>query len=202
MCLFFYFLAKSRVRAMADDKKQVAKRVGANFVRGAFSVALALLMVLLLRGVAVQITPPPSPQTEPYPAVNTQELCEAEGGRWITQPEQAVDGPRAVPIGEKLQPYCNGPLRFERERQQQDDASRQTSLFVFALGGALAVVAGLLVHQLKPVTPGLLIGGIVSFFIAGVHIWTLAPGLGRLVTIVVIFLALLGAGVYAFRDTK
>ena len=187
---------------MAEDKKQVAKRVGVNFVRGAFSVALALLMVLLLRGIAVQITPPPGPETEPYPDVTTQENCDAEGGRWIDQPQQLGDGTRPVPVNEKLQPYCQGPLRFERERHQQDEASRQTSLFVFALGGALATVAGLLVAQLKPVTPGLLIGGIVSFFIAGIHIWTLAPGLGRLITIVVIFLVLLGAGVYAFRDNK
>jgi hypothetical protein len=187
---------------MADDKKPLAKRIGTNFVRGAFSVALALLMVLLLRGIAVQITPPPAPNMEPYPDVSSEEKCDAEGGRWILQPDQIGDGTRPVAVSEKLQPYCQGPLQFERERQQQDEASRQTSLFVFALGGALAVVAGLLVVQLKPVTPGLLLGGIVSFFIAGVHIWTLAPGLGRLVTIVLIFLALLGAGVFAFRENK
>lgn len=190
------------LKVMEDNKKQVVRRIGTNLVRGLFTVALALLMVLALRGLAVQFSPPPSPLNQPYPDISTQEKCEAEGGRWVLQPEQAIPGPRAVPIGEKLQPFCQGPLQFERERQQQDEASRQTSLFVFALGGALATVAGLLVSQLKPVTPGLLLGGIVSFFIAGVHIWTLAPGIGRLVTIIVIFVVLLASGVWAFRENK
>jgi len=110
--------------------------------------------------------------------------------------EQAV----RTPAGSEWQPYCQGPLTFEREEEAKTEGNRQTSLFVFAVGGALAIAASLLIKQLRPVAPGLMIGGIVAFFIAGVHVWMLAPGIGRLITIVVIFLILMGIGMYVFRE--
>lgn len=124
--------------------------------------------------------------------------CEAEGGRWI-ESEQSVKQAQPVPVAEKFQPYCQGPLKFEREREAQSEASQQTSLFVFAIGGALAVAGSLLVKQLKAVAPGLMLGGIAAFFMTGIHIWTLAPGIGRLITTVVVFVILVGVGLYVFR---
>lgn len=169
-----------------------------NLIGGLFALALAFLLVLVLRSIAVQVTPPPSPLTEAYPDISTQDKCEDAGGRWITQPEEAAV--RAQPVAEKIQPYCQGPLTFERERTAQDEKSRETSLFVFALGGGIAVAAGILLNATRAVASGLLIGGIVSFFIATIHVWVLAPGLGRLITILVIFAALLGLGLHIFRD--
>jgi hypothetical protein len=188
---------------MADDasSKKVFKRWSLTFVSGAFAVALALLYVLVLRSIAVQIAPPPEPASEPYPDVSTEELCEAEGGRWVARaPDQADRAVAPRPLADDPQPYCQGPLAFEREREQQEESNRQTSLFVFVIGGALAVASSLLVQLLKAVAPGLMIGGIVSFFIAGVDVWMLAPGIGRLITIVVVFLALTGIGIYVFRE--
>jgi hypothetical protein len=185
---------------------KVSERVrqwGGSFVHGGFAVALALLMVLLLRGIAVQISPVPELRLEPYPDVSTQELCEEAGGRWIESGSPM--GRASVPVRpekEDFQPYCQGPLQFEREQEAQLEENRQTSLFVFAVGGALAIIGGLLVVQLRVVAPGLLLGAIVSFFIATVHVWTLAPGLGRLVLIGIIFAALIGVGMYVFREKK
>jgi len=172
-----------------------------NFVTTTFAIALALLYVLVLRSISVQIAPPPTVMNEPYPDTSTQELCEAAGGRWVentpgkTVPVRAVE---PFPVQEN-QPFCQGPLRVDREREMQQEKSQQTMLFVFAIGGAIVVAASLLVDKLKPVAPGLMLGGIVSFFIAGVQIWVLAPGWGRLVTIVVIFLILVGIGLYTLR---
>ncbi|PIT98471.1 MAG: hypothetical protein COT71_00475 [Candidatus Andersenbacteria bacterium CG10_big_fil_rev_8_21_14_0_10_54_11] len=174
------------------------RRWGAGFVGGAFAVALALLLVLVLRSVAVQITPPPPSVTEPYPDVSTEALCEQEGGRWIVQPQEAFGPVRPAP--EKIQPYCQGPLAFERAREVQAEASRQTSLFVFAVGGGLAVAAGVLLRTSRGVSPGLLLGGIVSFFFAGIEVWRLSPGIGRLITIAAVFLALVGLGLWVFRE--
>jgi hypothetical protein len=182
------------------------KRWSLTFVSGAFAVALAMLYVLVLRSVAVQIAPPPKPETEPYPDVSTQTLCTEAGGRWVergTTKAAPARAPEAVPIGEaEPLPYCQGPLAFERERAQQSEDSQQTSLFVFVIGGALAVAGSLLLPLLKPVAPGLMMGGIVSFFIAGVHVWMLAPGIGRLVTIVVVFIVLTGVGMYVFKERE
>jgi hypothetical protein len=177
------------------------RRWGIGFAGGAFAVALALLLVLVLRSLAVQITPPPGSVTEPYPDVSSEEKCMAEGGRWITQ-GGAEDGMRPVPVAVdgKPQPYCQGLLRFERERMQQQEQSQQTSLFVFAIGGGIAVAVGVVMRARPAVAGGLLLGGIASFFIAGIHVWMLSPGWGRLVTIVVVFLALVGIGLYAFRE--
>lgn len=172
-----------------------------NFVTMTFAIALALLYVLVLRSISVQIAPPPGPLTEPYPDISTQELCEEAGGRWI---ERGAGKPVPVRILESApfdenQPYCQGPLAFEREREAQQERSQQTMLFVFAIGGAIVVGSSLLVDKLKPVAPGLMLGGIVSFFIAGIQIWVLAPGWGRLATIVAIFVILVGIGLYTLR---
>lgn len=185
---------------MTTSEKSTAKKWALNFVSGAFAVALALLFILVLRSIAVQITPPPEFRDEPYPDISTQAQCDETGGRWVASVPTSNREPIAQPIKENIQPYCQGPLAFERQQQIQTEDSQQTSLFVFALGGAVAVVASLMVALLHPVAPGLMIGGIVSFFIAGIHVWTLSPGIGRLITIVVIFLILVGVGLYTFRE--
>lgn len=194
---------------MDNGPRAFFRRGAQGFVRGAFAVALALLLVLMLRSIAVQLAPPPGPRTEPYPDTSTQERCDAAGGRWIPTPlgkfsivGRVPEAPPAFGHPELPSPFCQGPLAFEREREIQENRNRQTSLFVFALGGAIAVAGGLLVPAFRPVTPGLMLGGIIAFAIAGFHIWTLAPGLGRLVTIIVIFLVLLGIGTISLRDKK
>jgi hypothetical protein len=190
---------------MDEKSKSVVKKWSLTFVSGAFAIALAMLYVLVLRSIAVQLEPPPKPVDEPYPDVSTEEKCEVAGGRWVMCPEgrEEFEGEaRPVPVAGDAEAYCQGPLKFEREREAMGEDSRQMSLFVFAIGGALAVAASLLVRQLQPVAPGLMIGGIVAFFVAGVHVWMLAPGMGRLVTIVVIFIVLMGIGIYVFREKK
>ncbi len=188
---------------MVEVTKTTTRRWVLNFVTVTFAVALALLYVLVLRSVAVQISPPPPAMTGPGPDISTQAKCEAEGGRWIESVEvtsERVTKPVPAPVPGFTPAYCQGPLRYELEREAQDEASRQTSLFVFAIGGALAVAGSLLIKQLKPVAPGLMLGGIASFFISGIQVWMLTPGIGRLVTIVVVFVVLIGVGLYAFRD--
>jgi hypothetical protein len=184
-----------------ESPKRIVRQWTLNFITIAFAIALALLFVLVLRSIAVQISPPPNLRSEAYPDVSTKVLCEEAGGRWITQaPVENISGARPLPVVEKTPSYCQGPLTFEREREAQEEASRQTSLFVFAIGGAVVIAISLLVGATKPIAPGLMIGGIASFFIAGTQIWMLAPGLGRLITIIVIFLILVGVGLYALRD--
>ncbi len=60
---------------MTDESmKKSAKKWGINLISGLFAIALALLFVIVLRGIAVQITPPPEPRNEPYPDVSTKEM--------------------------------------------------------------------------------------------------------------------------------
>ncbi len=181
------------------------KRWGINFIGGAYAVAVALLFVLLLRTIAVQITPPPPLLNEPYPDTSTPELCSEAGGTWIESTQKGnVRQPVAVSIIEDgTSPgYCQGPLAFEREREIQADNSRQTSMFVFALGGALAVAASVLIQNIKVLPAGFMLGGIFSFFVAGTQLWQLVPSLGKLITIAVLFVFLLGVGWYVFSDSS
>lgn len=187
---------------MADTAKETIRHWGSSFMSGAFGAALALLLVLVLRSIAVQITPPPEPMREPYPDVSTPQQCEAAGGTWIDNPPIDSTVPRAVTPDEKLTGFCQGPLAFERTRLQQEEDSRETSLFVFAIGGTIAVAVGLFLRTIRGVAPGLVLGGIVSFFIATVHVWQMAPGMGRLLTIIALFIILTGIGVYIFREKK
>lgn len=170
-----------------------------NFITITFAIALALLYILVLRSISVQISPPTGPMTEAYPDISSQELCEEAGGRWIETGGPSKTIPRGPEPVVENQPYCQGPLAFERAREAQSEKSQQTMLFVFAIGGALVVAASLLVDLLKPVAPGLMLGGIVAFFIAGIQIWVLAPGWGRLVTIVIIFLILVAIGMRTLK---
>lgn len=181
---------------------------GARVVSGAYAFAVGFLFVLVLRATAVQITPPPSLIDKPYPDVSTRELCEAEGGAWIEQGGRQVKnahGPIAAPVQESVEliPYCQGPLAFERERQQQEEASMQTSLFVFSIGGAAAVVLSVLNRDMRVLPIGLILGGIFAFFVAGVQLWQLVPGIGRMITMIVLFVIVVGAGWYAFgRESR
>ena len=185
-----------------QDTTSRAKRWTLNFITITFSIALALLYVLVLRSISVQITPPPGPETEPYPDVSTQALCEEAGGRWVERGTQVTPTRIAPVVTQEDQAFCQGPLRVDREREQQHEKSQQTMLFVFAVGGALAVASSLLIDKLKPVAPGLMLGGIAAFFVAGIQIWVLAPGWGRLVTIIAIFLILVGVGMSTLKDKK
>ena len=47
-----------------------------------------------------------------------------------------------------------------------------------------------------------MLGGIFSFFVAGTQLWMLPPGLGRVITIAILFLILTGVGLYVFRNTS
>lgn len=172
-------------------------KVGSSFLSWAFAFALALLSVLLLRSIAVQITPPPAPVDEARPNVSTPEACEEAGGTWQETPvgeEGARTAPAPVAQKTVYQGYCEGPLEVDRERTKQEEASRQTSLFVFAVGGTLYIVASLLAHTARGVSGGLMLGGIASFFVAGTNLWLLAPGLGRVITLAILFLILIGVG--------
>jgi len=135
-----------------------------------------------------------------YPRQNSVTLQVAAGCPQLTIRGELHPAPLDAPLEESTREFCQGPLAHERAQTLQSEESRQTSLFVYAIGGGLAVALSLLVIQLKPVAPGLMLGGIASFFIAGVHVWTLNPGIGRLVTIVIIFLVLVGIGIYTLRD--
>ena len=174
-----------------------------NFVTTTFAIALALLYILVLRSISVQISPAPSYINEPYPDTSSQEKCEEAGGRWIESGTPAKPVPAGIETRSDIpSPYCQGPLRIDREREAQQEKSQQTALFVYAIGGALVVAASLLVDKLKPIAPGLMLGGIVAFFFAGFNIWVLAPGWGRLITIVVIFLILVCIGLYTLKHEE
>lgn len=177
------------------------KSVG--FLGGAYAVAIALLFLLVLRSIAVQISPEPTILDEPYPDVSTEEKCNKEGGRWMIAPVQKYETfERQSPavVNEKIQALCQGPLRFERERQAQEQKSMQMSIFVFVIGGAIAVLASQFVKSIKVLAAGFVLGGIVSFFFAGVQLWSMSAALGRLVTIIVLFIVVSVIGYFAFRD--
>ncbi|MDO8512595.1 MAG: hypothetical protein Q7S57_04935 [bacterium] len=179
------------------------KKIGGGFLGGAYAVAVGLLFLLVLRSIATQIAPPPSPVNEPYPDISTQEKCSVAGGRWVTV-SQDVGGKNAMPVApnEKPQPYCQGPLSFERARDIQSEKSTQVSLFVFAIGGALAVASSAFMRQIRVLPVGLVLGGIVSFFISITQLWMLSAELMRLVTVIALFVLVLVAGWYGFREKE
>lgn len=180
---------------------KIGRRWGLSFLKGAFSVALALLFLLVLQSIASQINPPANPfMTEPYPDTSTKELCEQAGGRWV---ERASYNPELSPaVKDSAGPICQGPLRLERDREAKTETNRQTMLVVFAIGGTLAVAASLLLPAAQPIAPGLMLGAVFAFFVTGTELWILSPGWGRLLTILGVFVIIVSIGLYAFRDRE
>lgn len=182
------------------NKTKGVRVVAKGFIAWTFAIALGLLFFLVLHVIAAQITPPPVFLNEAYPDISTQELCEAEGGRWVEASSRVKNPSTAQPIAETDTSYCQGPLQFEREQTLQREKNQQTALFVFAIGGATAVAGALLIVVLHPVAPGLMLGGIAAFLRAGFHVWTLEPGIGRLLTIVAVFAVLVVIGMKVFGE--
>lgn len=188
---------------LPHESKHTKKFSGGALLEEYIPIALTFLFILLLRSIAVQITPPPERQLGLYPNISTSELCEEAGGRWIKN-AQLLRGERVAPIPIKViegeTSICQGPLKFEQERSTREENNRQTSLFVFLIGGAIAAASSAFLNKSKILASGFILGGIFSFFVAATQLRMLSPGLGRVTTINALFLVLTGVGLYAFRD--
>lgn len=170
-------------------------------MRGLFSVGIAVLFLLLLQAVTTQIAPAPTGFFD-YPVVNTRERCEAEGGTWeMSGSFVNKAAPRVAPVAaEAPQPYCQGPLRVERERQAQQERADRVAFFVFVIGGGIALVSGLPLLRVTPVSPGFLIAGVIGIIIGGTKLWMFAGNLARLATVIVLLIVVTIAGAFFFRD--
>lgn len=182
-----------------------ARSAGNWVVRGLFSIGIAVLTLLLLRAVATQIQPEPEPLDGPYPVTNTKERCEAEGGTWVEG--SVTKGVRPGPVVEESnrpQPeaVCQGPLRFERERQAQQRKADFVSFFVHLVGGSIALVGALPLLRVTPVAPGFLLAGVVALIVSATKLWQFSGNVVRLVTILVLLILVALAGGYFLRDQR
>lgn len=178
--------------------------IGSWFIRGLFSIGIAILYILLLRAITVQIEPPPDPSLFEFPVVNTQERCEAEEGTWVKGEPVKGGRPTAAPVVEQEgEPaYCLGPLRVERERTAQQRAHEFVSFFVYTIGGVAALIAALPLMRIMPVAPGFLIAGIIALLMGASQFWLLAGNIARLITTALLLIAAVAAGSYFFREKK
>lgn len=181
-------------------------RAGGWFIRALFSLGVAILFMLLLRTISVQIEPPPDPRMPlSYPLVDTKERCDDAGGTWVEG--GAVKGSvRPAPVvavapGE-APAYCQGPLRFERERQAQEDKADRVAFFVYVIGGTVALVGGLLLVRMTPIAPGFLFGGVIALLFSAGKLWAFGGNVVRLITVLVLLVLVVGAGAIFFREKK
>lgn len=176
---------------------------GGWIVRALFNLGLGVLYLLLLWSISTQIAPGPDPRFD-YPLVNTQERCEAEGGTWATDGVPVKGGPQIAPViqGERPQPFCQGPLRVEKEREAQQREADRVSFFVFLIGGTLALVGSIPLMKMTPVAPAFLIAGVIGLLISTGKLWQFAGSLARLLTVLALLIVVAGAGSYFFREQK
>lgn len=180
-------------------------RAGGWFVRGVFSLGIAILFILLLRAISTQIQPPPDPRFPlSYPVTNTKERCEVEGGTWVEgEPVRGSIRPAPIaPEGQAPQAFCQGPLRFEVERQEQQRKADRVEFFVYVIGGTLALVGGVPLVRMTPIAPGFLLGGVIALLFGARQLWEFGGNLARLVTVIVLLVLAVVAGGYFFRDKK
>ncbi len=177
------------------------QRTGNWFIRALFSLGVAILYLLLLRATSVQIAPPPHPALFEYPVVNTQERCEAEGGKWV-EGVPARGKPAPAPVIGQTEPtaYCQGPLRVEREQQAQQRHADFVAFFVYTIGGVISLIAALPLMRITPVAPGFLVAGVIALLMGGSHFWQFAGNIARLITVAVLLIITAAAGSYFFRE--
>lgn len=182
------------------------RAAGGWIVRGLFSLGIAILFLLLLRAISTQIQPPPDPFDGPYPITNTKERCEAEGGAWVEgEPRKAGPAVRPAPLpegGTVPEGFCQGPLRFERERNAQQRKADVVSFFVHLVGGSVALVGALPLMRVTPVAPGFLLAGVIALIVSTTKLWQFAGNIVRLVTILVLLILVAAAGAYFLRERK
>lgn len=166
-------------------------RVGGWLIRGLFSIGIAILFLLLLRAISTQ--------------TNTQERCAAEGGTWVEGGPEKGGRPVAAPVpegGRGPEGTCQGPLRFERERNAQERKADVVSFFVYLIGGSLALVGGLPLMRVTPVAPGFLLAGVIALIASTTKLWQFAGNIVRLITILVLLILVAAAGGYFLRERK
>lgn len=171
------------------------------FIRGLFSIGVAILYLLLLRATSVQIAPPPNQNLFEYPVVNTQERCEAEGGTWV-EGVPIKEGRAPAPVTEQLEStaYCQGPLTIEREREAQQQYADYVAFFVYAIGGVAALIGSVPLMRATPVAPGFLIAGVIALLMGGSTFWQLAGNIARLITVAILLLVAATAGSYFLKE--
>ena len=149
-----------------------------------FSLGIGVIgLILIIIGMNTFYERPECfPLTYPRDATS----CVANGGVWITTPDQT--GRPMPPEKETFQPYCDFQIKCE---QVQNIHSRNTGIAIFIIA-FIFIVVGLVAQNFKTqIKTGFVIAGLLNIIYGIVVFWSNLTSTFRFLVILLIFIVLI-----------
>lgn len=176
-------------------------------------LALALMIVINLFvyvGVINTFFPEPDFETEcPAPAedLTTEEACTEVGGKWYTSYQDEYSarygGVAVKPLAdEDFKPYCDA---YYTCRTDFENATKEYSRNIFIVSvvlGTVALVAGIFFVDVSAISSGLLLAGLLLYFIGTVRYWSDMDEYLRLIVLGLVLIALFYVGYKRLNDRR
>ena len=141
-------------------------------------------------------------ENELYEEENT---CKEAGGEWITgfnEKSRYPSRPIALEEDLKFKPYCDAFATCREEHETANAEYKRNIFIVSVVLGTVAVVAGIFFVEVSAITTGLLLSGLLLYFIGTVRFWSDMDEYLRLIVLSIVLIALFYVGFKKLNDKK
>ena len=129
--------------------------------------------------------------------------CVEAGGEWMTgyNDEGRYPARPVILEGEnKFKPYCDAFATCREEHQEAEKVYKRNIFLVSVILGTIAVVAGIFFIDVSAITTGLLLAGLLLYFIGTVRFWSDMDEYLRLIVLAIVLIALFYVGFKKLND--
>jgi hypothetical protein len=157
------------------------------------AVAIAIVLALFVGfGINTFYAPPEYEDfcSRPVPGkeIETQEECEAQGGRWTPHVGECPEG-RDCAEG-----WCEPDFECREQFDEVRSAYNKKVFIIATIAGLIAVFLGGVVMKLESVSSGIMGGGVLAIIYGIIRYWSDAPDVLRFVILGVILAILIWLG--------
>jgi hypothetical protein len=124
----------------------------------------------------------------PGEQLETQEECEAQGGKWIPHVGKCPEGQ------ECREGWCEPDFACRQEWEEARGAYNKNVFIIATIAGLIAVFLGGVVLKLESVSSGIMGGGVLSVIYGIIRYWSDAPDILRFIILGVILAVLIWIG--------
>lgn len=167
-------------------------------------VALAISIIIVLNAfinIGVK-TFYPGPEFEDFCSsledkiYNTQQTCEAVGGKWITLADVNVSPEAVAPRlpGEDFKSYCDSTFTCRAEYESVREFYDRNVFVILVVAGLIALGIGYGITSVGAVSSGFIFGGVLSFIIGTIRYWSAMDDYLRFIILGVALIILIWIG--------
>jgi hypothetical protein len=177
------------------------------------ALALSLMIVInLFVYVGVINTFYPEPNFDNFcPSVSDsyeEETCKEIGGKWITSFQDEYDSrygpvaPQKLTVDLEFKPYCDAWATCREEFYTAENVYKRNIFLVSVVLGTVALIAGIFFIRVSAISTGLLLSGLLLYFIGTVRFWSDMDDYLRLIVLTIVLVALIYVGYKKLNDRK